>query len=329
MEQGKYARQSGGDSLAYRDRGAAPGRTKATDRAALAAIGAVMGIGLSSGREYALFFGQMGPAAPLGMLFASALFGLMGAGVIRRCARGVERAPDSLAAGLSMLRVLMAALTVAAMLLRTGALGAIALPVRHSAAIGMASALLFALIIHRAGMLWAAGLCAGGFAMLLYAGLALDPSPVRLWTDGFTELALAGSPGWALAFAALYACMNACAAAWTARPAVCRGVRPAGFGARLCGIMLLFLCLEGLAMRRGGDALLAQAAPLALLSARWGVAGFWLCAAFQYACAVCTLSASVGILLDGLRSGGSERARAAVAMLVGAIALCALLPGTR
>ena len=331
MDHGECARPCGKVRIARLNGGAITGHGArwpgATGRAALAAIGAVSGIGLSSGREYVLFFGQMGVTATVGVLAASAFFGLLGAGIARRRTRGIVCVPDGLASALSTLRLLMAALASVAMLLRLGALGAIMLPLRHGAALGMAAALALALAIHRAGILWAAGLCAGGFAALFYAGLALDPTPVRPWLDGYTELALAGSLGWALAFAALYACMNACAAAWTVRVSAGRGVRPAGFGARLFGAMLLVLWLEGRAVRRGGDALLAQEAPLALLSARWGLAGFWLCAGFQFVCAVCTLSASAGILIDGLRTGGQNRARAVLAVLVGAIAACALLPG--
>ena len=76
MDHGECARPCGKVRIARLNGGAITGHGArwpgATGRAALAAIGAVSGIGLSSGREYVLFFGQMGVIATVGVLAASA-----------------------------------------------------------------------------------------------------------------------------------------------------------------------------------------------------------------------------------------------------------------
>ena len=64
----------------------------------------------------------------------------------------------------------------------------------------------------------------------------------------------------------------------------------------LWGMLLALLLCANAAIARGGRQLLAQALPVVLLSARWGLAGFWMTALFSYVCAAATLAAA----LDGL-----------------------------
>lgn len=275
-------------------------------RAALAIIGAVSGTACASGRELVLFFGQLGSASWLGMALAGALFGLLMGLLCRRAAR--LGAADTTAYCMRLpgaarwMLALLQALAAWALLRAAGRLGELTLPFEHGFAWGVALALLAALALNLTGlraMPWL-GLAALAFGLAFYGGLALDPRPVRVHMAGEVSLALEGSvPALAL-LAAAFASMNACVASPVALRFAGRDMRPWRLGA-LCGGMLCALLACALAaIARGGRQLLAQALPTVILSARWGIWGFWLCALFGFLCATASLAA----VLSGLAAAG-------------------------
>ena len=267
---------------------------------ALGFIAAASGIGFSTGRELALFFAQLGGASWAGIALASMLYGLL-CGAMLRYAQpllAAARGTDGLSRAFRGLNRLMAAVAAAAMLSRPGQLGAIALPLRHGYAAGVLAALALALAAARRPGSWlpAMGTMAAILALTLFSSLALDPRPVRAIGRGSTVLRLAGSMRAATALAVVYAAMAACAGLWTI-PSAGVVVRPGRVGVRAGVIMAAILCAGNAALQRGGSDLIARPEPLILLLARWGIAGFWLCAVFSYLCAASTLSAATAVLL--------------------------------
>lgn len=295
-------------------------RERAEWRAALSAMAAVAGVGLASGRELVLFFAQMKGAAWAGVTAACLLFGLM-TGFI--AARGDDCRPDGGAQRLiEALRLLFAALASAFMLTRLGEVGALTLPVNHSYLFGAAFGLLAALILGWTGLSWPTGLTLTLLLFAFYAANALDGRPARINLRGETEFVLAGSMSATLLLAAVYAAMNACAAAWSLRKVRQGTVRPAALGLKAAALLAMVLIPGCAALLRGGDPVLIQRMPWVVLSARWGLAGFWLCAGLSALCAVSTLCASLGLLISRLRT---PRRALAVYMLIGALAVFGIL----
>lgn len=268
-------------------------------RAALAIIGAVAGTACASGRELVLFFGQLGPASWPGMALAGALFGLL-TGLL--CLRAVRLGAIDAAAYRMPLpgaaRWMLAALHALAawtLLRAAGRLGELTLPLEHGFAWGVALALLAALALNLTGlraMPWI-GLAALAFGLAFYGGLALDPRPVRIHVAGDVGLALEGSAPAAALLAAAFASMNACVAAPVALRFAGRDMRPARLGALCMGMLCAMLACALAALARGGRQLLAQALPTVILSARWGIWGFWLCAGYSFLCATASLAAAL------------------------------------
>ena len=280
-------------------------------RAALAAMGAAAGTAFASGRELTLFFAQLGWASWAGAAVASLAFGAM-AGVTVRCAQGGgERGLAGACRRLGMrigsvpglARALLLALTAAVTLLGAGKLGALTLPLRHAFLWGAGVALLVALLMNLGGLRalpWL-GLVALVVGMAFHAGLAIDPRPVRTMLRADAELALAGSLPAAAVLGLLFAGLNA-AVAGDALARFSGGCDSAARTGALCGaLMAAALACANAALARGGRALLGQALLMALLSARWGLWGFWLCAGFGWLCCLCTLSAALGGLIDLFR----------------------------
>ena len=278
-------------------------------RGALAVMAAVSGTGYASGRELVVFFGQLGRAAWPGIAIASAAFGL-GMGLLcaraRRLGAGSFDALCRLQLGrralgvVRSLRALLLAAVCALALFIAGRMGMLTLPARHGFAIGAAAALALAALANLSrlrALPWAGGL-ALGVAVALYLGLALDPRPVRLYLRGDTALALEGSLPAAALLALAYAALNVAVAAGPAVRFGREGVRPFAFGGLCAGMLAAVLACANGALLRGGRALLGQALPMVALTARWGLAGFWLECAFGFLCAACTLSAALGGLLE-------------------------------
>lgn len=282
-------------------------------RTALAVVAAVTTAGYASGRETVLFFAQTGRVGWLGVCLAPTLFGLLTA-LFCRCAtrvgakdfaefcrRLMGRRTGAVA---GWLYGLLLAMTAAVALCGAGETGALALPVNFGWLWGAGVALLIALLLNlsRLRALPWLGLLALLAGLAFYGGLAVDPRPTRVWMDGAVTLALEDSWPAAILLALTFAAMNAALASGV----VLRfgaGAKPGRLGL-YCALMLwgLLAAANG-AIVRGGRQLLGQAMPAVLLSARWGFFGFWACAVFGYLCAVTTLAAVLGGLIDLLRGG--------------------------
>lgn len=295
-----------------------------------AILGAVAGTGYASGREQVLFFAQLGWAGWIGVCFAPVVFGVLMTLLRRWGERAAATGFVPLCKGLmgkrawavaGWLQGLLLAMTALVMLCGAGELGDLTLPVRFGWLWGAATALMIALLLNLAKLrplpwLGVAVLVSG---VAFYGALALDKRPPRVWTGGAVQLALEGSWPASILLALVYAAMNAALAANVA-------LRFSGGGKawRLglgCALALwTLLAASNAAIARGGRQLLGQAMPTVILAARWGLTGFWMCAAYGYLCAVTTLAAVLGGLIDLLREMRGRNAllaALAVAALVG------------
>ena len=207
---------------------------------------------------------------------------------------------------------------------RAGELGAVALPVQRGYLFGAGIAFAAALALAVSGPEAAGrtGALVVGMALMTALGCLLDPRPVRIRFVGEVEVKLAGSIPWALALGIVFAAMSGGCAAWALERF--RGCSPVGVAARATAGLCAVLILSNAALLRQGDVLLAQREPWVLLTARWGEAGFWLCAALGWMGAVCTLSAAVGALLSSLRTGGRRLGTALFALICGCVVFAAL-----
>ena len=282
-------------------------------RSALAIVAAAAGTGFASGREIVWFFSQTGRAAWAGIGFACLVFALLIGLTAREAVRQDAMSFPELcyrmlgrraARAACALYALLLAVACVVMLRRAGETAAIALPMEHAFLWGLTAALLLALLFNRNGLraLPLLGPPVVVLGILFYAALALDTGPVRVYVRGDASLALEDSVPAALLLALAYGALSACLAAGAAARFGRLSDGPAALGAR-CGALLgaLLLCANA-AIVRGGRALLIQALPTVILSARWGLTGFWICAGFGYLCAVATLTAALGGLIDLMRA---------------------------
>ena len=303
-------------------------------RTALAVVAAVAGTGYASGREIVLFFAQAGRAGWIGVCVAPMLFGMLTALLCRWAGRveadGFEAFGQRLMGSRARrvagaLYALLLALTAAVMLCGAGEAGALTLPWRFGWLWGAGIALLIALLLNlsRLRALPWLGLLALAAGVAFYGALAVDPRPPRLRMGGAVQLALEDSWPAAVLLALAYAAMNGALAAGVVLR-FGKGANPRRLGTYCAVALLALLATAHGAVVRGGRQLLAQAMPTVLLSARWGLFGFWACAAFGYLCAVTTLAAVLGGMLDllsGGRRGAALLAAVTVAALAGALGL--------
>lgn len=288
-------------------------RKSGSVRSALAAIGAASGTAFASGRAIVGYFAQLGGLSWLAIGVAAAAFGLLTGLCVRLAVRANA---DSFAAlcrrslgrgtarALGLLHGLLMAVAALTMLLWAARLGALTLPLKQSAAWGMGLSLLLAALLNRRKGCWtpAIGLALGVVGAAFYSALALDPRPPRLNFRGEVVLALDGNPAAALALSLSHAALSAYLAA-NAAARFSVGASPGRVGVLCGGGMALVLLAGNAALGRGGEALFAQALPLVLLAARWGIAGFWLCAGYGFCCATATLAAALAALSAWLRRG--------------------------
>ena len=276
---------------------------------ASAIMASAAGSGFATGREIVLFFTQTGPAAWAGIAFAGLVFGLLVCLIAKSAARTGSQSFPRLCRRLLGRRWALVACGLQAVLLGTGLavmLGAageaaaLALPVDHGFMWGVALAALIGVAVNAAHRraLPLLGLLAVVAGLALYAGLALDARPVRTYLRGDMALALSGSLPAALLLALAYGAMNAALCA----PAAARWgraePRPAALGATCGAVLCALLACANAAIERGGRTLLIQALPTVVLSARWGIAGFWCCTGFGWLCAVAAMAAMLGGLID-------------------------------
>lgn len=296
-------------------------RARAEWRAVFGMLGAASGVGLASGRGLTVFFGQLKGMAWAGVAFAAAIYGVLtGMMASQTWEAGPSRGAARLRAGL---KLLLAAVTAAAMLRQLGRVGELALPLRHSYAFGALFGLTAALYMCRMGEGGRAALgCAAVLALaLFFTANALDTRPVQLRAAEAVEFTLAGNLRAALLLALLFASLNACASEWAMSKNRPGALRPAALGVKAGAMLGLLLAAAVWALHRGGDAAMAQPMPWVVMSARWGLAGFWLCEALKALCAAATLSAAMGVLA---RRGAGE---APAAWRIGAGIVAATLFG--
>lgn len=285
-------------------------------RAVPAILAAVAGTGYASGRELVLFFTQTGRTGWIGVCFASVVFGLLvallcrcgaSAGTtefVRFCQRMMGKRMGAVA---GWLHTLLLALTAAVMLCGAGELGALTLPVRFGWLWGAVIALLIALALNlsRLRPLPWLGIVVLAAGMAFYGALALDPRPARVWLDGDVQLVLEDSWPASILLALAYAAMNAALAANVVL-GFGSGAKPWPVGMGCALSLWALLAAANWAIERGGRRLLGQAMPTVVLAARWGLAGFWICAGFGYLCAVTTLAVALCGLIDAMRGGGRK-----------------------
>ncbi len=282
-------------------------------RSATAALGAASAAAFASGRAMVVFFAQTGWASWPGIALAATAFGLM-MGATARLARSsgassfAELCRRWLGRGkgrvVGLFHALLLSVLASVALLNAGEAGALTLPVQRGFLWGMGLALALAILLclsPRRALPWA-GILLVAAGTAFYAALALDPRPPRLYLRGEAVLTLAGNLPAAAALALCGASLDACAAA----DAVCRcageGERPARVSL-LSGLGLaLVLSAGNAALARGGPLLISMALPTVPLAARWGLVGFWVCAAFGFLCNAVTLSAALSGLIGWLRA---------------------------
>lgn len=308
-------------------------RLKGEWRVAFSAIAAIAGTGFASGQEIVLFFAQLGWTGWIGIPIASAMFGLL-IGMMVYFARrtgadsfsGVFRRRLGKSAGetIDVLYGLLQALTAAIMLMTAGELGALTLPVRYGFIQGMIVALSISLMMNacRLRLLPWTGMIITGSAILFYFCLAIDQRPVRLYMRSETELALEGSIIGAALFALLYACLNGAVAGGIIPVFKDGNINAVRTGMLSGGMMAVLLICADFALMNGGKAICAARLPIVVLAARWGLAGFWLSAAYMFACTAATLTSVTGAIIAQIDEGGRPRRRA-----MGTIAAVFLLCG--
>ena len=275
-------------------------------RAVLSMVPAMTGMGLASGRELALFFGQLKSTAWLGIAAALIFFSSMTAILLWQSQTSFS-GTGMLSVLCTVLGMLTASLAAAIMLSRLGEMGELALPLRHSYAFGAALGGFAALFMMGIDRRWIVGLGLYALLLLFYAACAIDPAPVRVYAAIPVEFTLAGSRVAALALAFAYASMNACACMWCLYGHARDALRPVPTGIKAMLILAVPLALAKMALNRGGDAILPLRMPWVPLCARWGLPGFWICIGLEYTCAAATLSAALKALLKSLARSRRER----------------------
>ena len=296
-------------------------------RLALGAMAAVAGIGFATGQELVLFFGQLGRMKWLAALISAGLFAVIvyitavfarksGArslpGMFQRVIGG--RCGD--AAG--VLYGLLTALAAAMMLKTCGEIGALSLPVKNGYLCGMLMALLIsvALAAGRMRALPMLGLVSAAAAVLFYGALFIDRRPVQVNMRVETVLRLDGSLWGAVGLGILHACLNGAVAGAAVAGLSGISVRPVRAAAGSGGMMLVCLLSGCLALERGGEGIMGQTLPTVLLAARWGIAGFYICAGFMYFSCLCSLTGALGAFFMQLCDGSRQRRNAAVMLLM-------------
>lgn len=252
-----------------------------------------------------MFFSQTGRASWIGVLTASAFFGIVcGAVHLAASQTGAEGAGGICLRGMGMRAgrlfwLFWAAILCSAAVMMTAALGRLselALPVRNAKWMGVLLSVATALILCLKGMRGFYGICPWTLIVcfLYLIALAVDPreAPVRMHYE--TVPMLSGSVGAAVVLGILCGALSGCIAG-----SVCIAGKESG-PVRLaagCGlVMLMMLTAANAAILSGGDKLLAQPLPYVILAARWGKAGFYASVLTEGLAALTTLSAALGAL---------------------------------
>lgn len=291
-------------------------RAREDFRSAVAVTAVGTGLGFASGRTQAVFCAQTVRASWLGAVFSALVYGLLMAMLCHLKRRtGAQRLPGvyrrllGCHAGKLIGGLYAIALLVAAVLLLSAAakVGALVLPLRRAALMGVLTALLIAGIVAALGD--GALTCVGGayLTLLLTLELALwrfggrlDPARLQFVVDLRLQDSLPG----ALILGALCACMNTALSAGVAVRTTGSRTSPCGTGL-FCALLYLLVQLAGnAALQRQQQEVLSLRTPFVALTALWGVPGFYLSAGLIF---LGTVAALAGVLRALLPENGEGR----------------------
>ena len=299
--------------------------------AVAATLAAAAGAGFSSGREIVFFFAQMGWASWIGVGFASAMYGAL-CGIICHFAKmtGGETLPGVYLRVLGArqgtvvcaLYGLLMAVAAGVMIVTTGELAALALPLRNAFWMGALFSTGLALLLSMHGMRRMAAL--GAVTVILCAvfhiALALDPREVSIYHRYETVPELSGSVTAALLLSTLHAALSASLSGGAVAGFSGRTESPVRFTVR-CGVgMLVLLVCANAAIMRGGERLLSQALPTVVLAARWGTFGYYASILTMWLCSLTTLCAALGAIAGQMNDGRSARRAMVAVLLLGVLA---------
>lgn len=252
--------------------------SKADRQAAFAICAAIIGAGFASGREIVSFFSCFGAASWLGVAAASAGIGALVYAVMLLSRRTqAETFPDLYGKlmgepckdAMHILHGLLCLITTSAMLAAGAELGALTFPIRHSYALGFALTLC-------AGL---AAVCTG-FQALSTMGVLLVPFIACY----FAAMALNGqyAPSFlldgllpAIPMGLIYASFNGALAGGAICLAGQKEADPARTALLTGTLMLFLLSCANWAMLRAGEAIRQMALPSIVLTAEWGVFGYY------------------------------------------------------
>ncbi len=298
--------------------------------AACAVNAAVAGAAFSSGREVATFFTVAGWASWIAIAVAAGLFGVL-MGMICHFAietgaknlPGIyykkldERCGDAMAVVHALLMLMMGAVALST----AGELGMLSMDGGSAQFVSAGLALAVALLFTYRGMrpLAALGVVITPVFILFFLALALDPRPTR--TGAYLSEAtfdMRGNIPVAIVLGTLFAFLKAAMVGGVAA-ARSQGLRAARFGVACGGILaVMAACLNG-ALQRGGRELWSLSLPAVVLSARWGVAGYYICVYIMWLGCAAVLACALGSIM-ALASRAASRPACAL-LTVAAIAL--------
>ncbi len=298
--------------------------TKTDWKASLAICAAIIGAGFASGREIVSFFAGLGSASWLGVVTASVVGGLLIYVIMRLSqhtrARTLPRIYGTLMGrrcqdAVSLLHGLLCLCAASAMLSAGAELGALTFPVQHAHALGLTLTLCAALASLMVGLhsLSVLGGVLTVLTVLYYAAIASgNHAAPSFSTDGLLLTIPLGL---------LYASFNAALVGGTICLSAHQGASPART-ARLTGILLFVLiACANRALLGAEDDILLSALPTVLLTARWGLIGYYSTIACMWLAVLTTLCAMLHSLSALLVEAHLPQRRA---LILSVSAACAL-----
>ena len=298
--------------------------TKTDWKTSLAICAAIIGAGFASGREIVSFFAGLGSASWLGVITASVVSGLLIYVIMHLAqhtrARTLPCIYDTLMGkrcreAVSVLHGLLCLCAASAMLSAGAELGALTFPVPHSHALGLALTLCAALASLMVGLdsLSVLGGVLTGLTVLYYAAIASGSHAAPSFsTDGLFLTVPLG---------VLYASFNVALVGGTICLSAHQGASPART-ARLTGFLLFVLiACANRALLGAEDNILRAALPAVLLTARWGLIGYYSTIVCMWLAVLTTLCAMLHSLSALLSETGMTPRKA---LILGVSASCAL-----
>ncbi len=254
-------------------------------RVAGAACAAALGASFMSGREAATFFAVTGYASWAGVIAAALIFGAV-MGMLCRFAQdtGAATLPAIYAAkmdercgeAVSVVYILLMLMMGAVALSTSAELGMLSLEMKHPAAAAYVITLLLSLMLTLRGSISSAGVFIIPISILFLAILAADDRPALAGVYIQNELMdLNGNFSVSVFMGVMFAFLKA-AVCGSLAAGYCRGISPRRFGI-ICGvIMFMAAALANSALQRAGETVWALNLPFVVLSARFGVFGYYI-----------------------------------------------------